>query len=417
MKKQTEILVIGGGSIGVCSAYYLSQAGHEVTLVDKDDICAGSSYGNAGLVVPSHSIPLAAPGVWLKGLKWMLNPESPFYIKPRLSRDLISWLRKFKAACNTEHMDRATPLISEMGLASVELFDEIASIDGLEFDYEKQGHLNAYLTEQGLRGGEAEARILEEHGVEAQVLDAAGIHALDPNIENRAIGGVFYPQDAQLTPHKFVEGLAEHALQNGVDYHSTEVIGFESSNQRLTRILTTRGDIQAEQVVIATGSWSPLLGQELKISLPIQPAKGYSITFKRPEISPTVGASLAESKVAVTPMGDTLRFAGTLELAGLDLSINKRRVQAILNAVPKYMPQLDPSKLEVLEIWRGLRPCSPDGLPFLGRSRHYKNMIVAAGHAMIGISLGPITGKLVTQIARDETPAVDLTMMSPERFE
>jgi D-amino-acid dehydrogenase len=169
--------------------------------------------------------------------------------------------------------------------------------------------------------------------------------------------------------------------------------------------------------VIATGSWSPQLGQELKLNLPIQPAKGYSVTFKRPQISPVIGASLAESKVAVTPMGDTLRFAGTLELAGLDFSINKRRVKAILNAVPRYMPELDPSKLEMLETWRGLRPCSPDGLPFLGRSRYYQNLIVAAGHAMIGISLGPITGSLVKQIARRETPSTDLTMMSPERFE
>jgi D-amino-acid dehydrogenase len=287
----------------------------------------------------------------------------------------------------------------------------------LDFDYEKRGHLIAFLTQKGLKDGKAESRILTEHGVETQVMNAADIQALDPDIENKAIGGVFYPQDAHLTPHKFVNGLASHIQQNGVDIQSAEVIGFESAGQRLRKVITTRGDIEAEQVVIATGSWSPLLGHELKINLPIQPAKGYSITFKRPETSPTVGVSLAESKVAVTPMGDTLRFAGTLELAGLDFSISKRRVQAILNAVPKYMPQLDPSNLEMLEIWRGLRPCSPDGLPFLGRSRFYKNMIVAAGHAMIGISLGPITGKLVTQITREETPSVDLSAMSPERFE
>ena len=417
MNTQTEILIIGGGSIGVCSAYFLNQAGHDVTLLDKDDICAGSSYGNAGLVVPSHSIPLSAPGVWLKGLKWMFNPESPFYIKPRMDRDLLSWLWKFKASCTAEHMHRATPLIREMSLASVQLFDEIAAIEGVDFDYEKRGHLIAYLTEKGLKDGEAEARILTKHGVETRVMDASDIKTLDPNIENKAIGGIFYPQDAHLTPHKFVKGLASHILQHGVAFESTEVIGFESSDRQIRKVITTRGDIEAEQVVIATGSWSPQLGRELKMNFPIQPAKGYSVTFRRPEISPEIGASLAESKVAVTPMGDTLRFAGTLELAGLDFSINKRRVNAILNAVPRYMPELDPSKLEMLEIWRGLRPCSPDGLPFLGRSRYYQNLIVAAGHAMIGISLGPITGSLVKQIVRRETPSIDLSMMSPERFE
>jgi len=194
------------------------------------------------------------------------------------------------------------------------------------------------------------------------------------------------------------------------------VLGFETSNGRIASVKTTRGDFTAGQVVLAAGAWSPVLAKELQIKLPIQAAKGYSITYRRPAKCPAVPTVLGERKVAITPMGEFLRFGGTLELAGLNLSINRRRVGAILKAVPQYFTELDPGKLEMLEIWRGPRPCTPDGLPFLGRSKTYGNLTVAAGHAMIGISLAPITGKLVAQIAANETPSIDISALSAERY-
>lgn len=420
MATDTEILVIGGGSIGVCCAHYLSEAGQDVVLVDKDDVCAGSSYGNQGLIVPSHSIPLAAPGVIGKALKWMFDAESPFYIKPRMDLDLARWLLEFQAACTRTRMQPALAILRDLNLASVALFTEIAAIDSLDFGFEKKGSLMVYATEKGLEGGIEEAGILSEKGIRTEILDPGGLRRLDPMANYHAAGAVYYPQDAHLVPAKFVRELARHVAGNAkrVKIHpSTEVIGFRRRDSRICTVVTTRGDFNANEVVLAGGAWSPVIAAELGMKLPIQPAKGYSVTFERPDRCLTVPASLSEAKVAVTPMGDMLRFGGTLELAGLDLSINKRRVAAILNAVPRYLPDLKPNRLKHIETWRGLRPCTPDGLPFLGRSPIYENLTVAAGHAMIGISLGPVTGKLVSQVVTRQTPSIDIEPLRVDRFE
>ncbi len=258
---------------------------------------------------------------------------------------------------------------------------------------------------------------MQSIGIEAEILDVTEVQALEPGVRADIAGGVLYPQDAHLDPARFVRGLAQQLERKDVEIRtSTEVIGFETSGRRVTVVETTRGDFSAEEIVLAGGAWSPGIAEDLQIDLPIQPAKGYSITVKSPERSPAIPIMLAEAKVAVTPMGEILRFAGTLEMAGFDLSINRRRVDAILRAVSDYLPEIDLENLERIEIWRGLRPCTPDGLPFLGRSRMYDNLTIAAGHATIGLSLGPITGKLVSQLIMDEEPSIDLTLCNVERF-
>ncbi|MDP6355068.1 MAG: FAD-dependent oxidoreductase [Planctomycetota bacterium] len=418
MDPETEILVIGGGAVGICSAHYLCELGCNVTVVEMGEICSGSSYGNAGLIVPSHSVPLAAPGVISKALKWMFNPDSPFYIKPRLNWDIISWLWRFRGACKARHVHQTMPLIRDLSLNSVELFDELAGLDGIDFCYEKKGMLSVYKTQEGFEEGLEEARLLKDIGIEVEELNGEEVHGFEASVRPDVTGGVFYPQDAHLVPDRFVGELARHIEGKGVTIlPSTEALGFEASDGQIERVHTTRGTFKVEQVVLASGSWAPGIARELQIKLPIQPAKGYSVTFERPSDGcPGRPVVLAESKVATTPMGDCLRFAGTLEIAGLDLSINQRRVKAILNAVPRYLTGVDPNELELLEIWRGLRPCTPDGLPFLGRAQRYKNLILAAGHAMIGISVSPVTGKLVAQIATGAEPSFDISAMRVERF-
>ncbi len=222
-------------------------------------------------------------------------------------------------------------------------------------------------------------------------------------------------EDAQLDPALFVQGLAARVQQHGaVIYTRTEVIGFETDANRITAVKTTRGDFYPDQVVLATGAWSPKVVRDLRLKLPIQSAKGYSITVRRPDSCPRIPLMLGEAKVAMTPLGTTLRFAGTLELAGFDLTINRRRVDAIRRAVSEYL--VGTSGTELIEIWRGLRPCTPDGLPMIGRCESFENLIVATGHAMLGISLGPITGTLVAQIACGEPATIDLTALQVERF-
>jgi D-amino-acid dehydrogenase len=415
-KQETDVLVIGAGAVGICCAWYLSQQGRQVTVVDQGGVCSGCSHGNAGLIVPSHCVPLAAPGVIAKALKWVLDPESPFYIQPRLSLDLLSWLWRFQAACSESRANAGMRVIRDLSVASLKLFEELAGLEGMNFGLEKRGLLSVFKTEEALEDGAKEASLLHEIGIETRVLSRAETHQMEPTLRRDLAGAVFYPHDAHLVPGQFVRQLAQHIEGKVALRPSTEVLGFETAGNRITAVQTTRGTFSAQEVVLAAGSWLPLLAKELRLSLPLQPAKGYSVTVRRPSACPVIPALLAETKVAVTPMGDMLRFGGTLEMAGLDLSINKRRVEAILRAVPQYYAELRPKELEVLEIWRGLRPCTPDGLPYLGRSRAYQNLVVAAGHAMLGISLSPISGKLVAELVTGQSPSIDLTSLAVERY-
>ncbi len=417
MYHKTETLVIGGGAIGICCAYYLQVLGKNVTLVEKDDICAGSSYGNAGLIVPSHSIPLAAPGVIFQGLKWMFNPESPLFIKPRFQREFLSWLWKFRGACNAQHVRRSIPVMHDLSLASLGLFEELELLKDIDFSLEKKGKLELFNSASGFEEAVNETALLREFGIDNQTLEGEELSKFMGGLKTTAIGGIFHPLDAHLIPDQFVHQLARFIEKKGVHLlNSTEVLGFGTAGHQVTTVETTRGNISVGEVILAGGCWTADLARELNIKLMIEPAKGYSLTFKRPDGWPSIPFMMSEAKVAVTPMEDTLRFAGTLELAGFDLSINRRRLQAILKAVPTYLPDIDPGALELIEIWRGLRPCSPDGLPYLGRPRRYDNVVIAAGHGMLGISLAPITGKIVAQLASDQTPAMDISALSIERF-
>jgi D-amino-acid dehydrogenase len=238
---------------------------------------------------------------------------------------------------------------------------------------------------------------------------------LEPALLPSIMGGVYYPRDGRIDPRRFVVGLAEKASGLGAQlYTKTEAIGFESNRGRVTKVRTTRGELTADQIILASGSWSPQVARALKLRVPIQPAKGYSVTVENPPVTPRLPLLFSEARVVINPLGHALRIAGTLELAGMDFSFNPRRVAAMQNASAEYLPGLAEAK--VIEIWRGLRPCAPDGLPIISRVKKLENVIVAAGHAMLGMSLGPITGKLVSQLARGEASQLDLTPFSAQRF-
>ena len=415
--RDVDVLVIGGGVIGVCAAYYLAQSGRSVTLVERDEIGAGASYGNSGLLVPSHAVPLAAPGVMLKGIKWMFNSASPFYIKPRLDLNLFSWLWKFRGACTKGHLRRAAPLIRDLSLASLDLYDELAALDGLEFGFQRKGLLALCNSSEGLEELGKEVEILRGIGLDATLLSPEETAEREPDVRLDIVGAAWYSQDAHLTPDLFVNGLSAHLEAKGAEVvPHAEVIDVVVDHGHVNTVCTTRGDFAPREVVLSAGSWSSEIGRRLGLKLPIQPAKGYHVTFKKPAVGPTTPMILSEAKVGVGPMVGKLRFAGTLELGGLDMGINRRRVNAILKAIPTYMPQLDPNEMELMEIWRGLRPCSPDGLPFIGRPRNLTNLVVAAGHATIGVSLGPITGKLVADIIGGTDSTIDLSALAVDRF-
>jgi len=415
IEKNPDVLVIGGGVIGVCAAYALSTRQKRVVVIDAGSIGAGSSYGNAGLIVPSHSLPLAVPGVIGKGLRWMLDKESPFYIRPRADSALFSWLLKFRAAATEERFRQSLPVLGNLLRASRELYDDWTKLPGMECAFEDKGLLYLYRTAKGLDEGRHEADLVAEVGLSPRFMDQAEVQQLIPRVRSGIAGGIRYSEDAHLDPQAFVLGMARQAEGNGAAFFDhTEAIGFKTAGREITTVKTTKGDIYPDQVVLATGAWTPAVARELELKIPIQAAKGYSLTFRRPDWSPPMPLNLSEAKVAVTPMGSHLRLAGTLELAGMDLSINARRVDAIRRGAGTFLEGMD--NLELLEIWRGLRPCTPDGLPILGTSSAWDNLIVAAGHAMIGMSLGPVTGEVVAQLASGEVPDFNLDPLAQERF-
>ena len=415
MATKTDTLIIGGGVIGVCVAYFLAEAGRSVTLLEQNDIASGSSYGNAGLIAVAHAVPLPGPGVLTQGLRWLLDSASPFYIKPRLDPDLIRWLWRFRGACTQDHVLRTIPVLLDLGQASMDLYDELHARHPLDDAFQHRGRLFLFRTQSALDHAAEELDLLRRFGVEGEILDGAGVRDRFPLASPRVMGGVYYPNYAHFAPARFVQGMARLVAERGVDIRThTEVLGFQTQGAEVTQVRTTRGDFQAQEVILAAGAWSAPLGRALGLRLPIQPAKGYSITARRPDGFPEQPVQLSEEMVAVTPMGEHLRFSSTLELAGFDRRINQRRIDASRRALRTYVQGTE--GLEELEIWRGFRPLSADDLPLIGRTRRYGNLVLATGHGMLGMTQGPITGKLVAQIVAGEEPDLDLTPFSPGRF-
>jgi D-amino-acid dehydrogenase len=410
-----DVLVLGGGAIGVCTAFSLAERGLRVALVERGQIGSGCSHGNAGWIFPSHSMPLPAPGAIRRGLRWMLDPESPLYIRPRPSLALARWLWNFRRACREPAMRRTYAIRRELSLASLELYAKLAALPDLAFGFTRKGVLIACRTEAGLRDLEHEVALLEAAGGEATRLDGAGLREHYPSLAGGLPGGARFPADAHLNPGDFVRGLGRELERRGVAIHlESEVLEIEWRRTRGVRLLTTRGELRGEELVLAAGAWSSELARSLGLSLPVESAKGYSLTARRPEGTPELPVMLAEAKVFVTPMGEHLRFGGTLELAGLDLRVNLRRVRAIERAVPEYLPGLPTP--EVVETWRGLRPLTPDDLPIIGRPAGTQGLVLATGHGMTGISHAPITGELVAQLLCGEPTSLDLAPFSPDRF-
>lgn len=414
-----KVHIIGGGVIGLCSAYYLQQAGHDVTLIDKGDLEAGCSFGNAGMIVPSHFVPLASPGVISKGMRWMFSASSPFYIKPRLDLPLIQWLWHFYRACTPAKVRAAMPIIRDLNQGSRLLYQSLNQTLALPFDLENKGLIMLFRSAKGEKEEIEGAEMANALGVEAKVLSSAELAAMETGTRLAARGGVLYPGDSHLSPHSFMQAMHSHLKSLGVTFVSnTSLTGWETKGDTITHLKLSNGKKPVvEQVVLAAGSWAQQILKSLKINMPIQDGKGYSITLSQPKERPTIPSILSEDKVAITPMGQDLRFGGTLELGGLSSAVNPRRVQGVLDALPQYYPQIELPDQKDTDVWVGFRPCSPDGLPYIGRSSRVPNLILAGGHAMMGMSLGPITGQLVAEVVSGKTPSVDLSLLHPERYD
>ncbi|MEQ8220471.1 MAG: FAD-dependent oxidoreductase [Arenibacter sp.] len=413
---EKDVLIIGGGIVGLCSAYFLQKEGHKVTVLDKSDITSGASFVNAGYITPSHIIPLASPGMISKGIKWMFNSSSPFYMQPRWDTDFFKWSWYFHKSSTKEKVDLAIPLIKEINIISRELFTSIKNSGDLgDFQLERKGLLMLYKTD---KEGEHEMQVAKKAsflGLEVSSLNKKELDLLQPNVTMDVKGAVHYECDGHTTPTEFMRKMLDYLKRSGVIIKTNEeVIDLSTENGRITKVTTNKNIYSPEDVVLAAGSWSDNLSKKIKIKLPIQAGKGYRINVPRPT-GITIPAILMEAKVAVTPMTEYTRFAGTMEFSGINDVIRKERVEAIAKATTQFYPEIKINELEKADAKSGLRPVSPDGLPYIGKVSAFENLTVATGHAMMGWSLGPVTGKLVSEIISDKKTSMDINGFSPNR--
>ncbi len=415
-----KVVIVGAGVIGLSTAYYWAREGFQVAVLDRGEpVRDGVSYGNAGMIVPSHVIPLAAPGMVALGLKGMFNPASPFYIKPRLDAELFGWAFKFWRASNAAHVRRAAPLIAELSLASRACFEELSALPGMEAGFEKRGLVMLCREEHTLHEEEKTAAYARGLGVPAERLDAAATAKLNPGARMNVAGSIYFPLDCHLSPRRFVSALQREVERLGVTLRwKTEAAAFGTGGGRVRSVRLSDGqEIEGDEFILCGGSWAPDLVADLGLKLPMQAGKGYSLTLEKPHHQLTTPSILTEARVAVTPMGDTLRVGGTMEVAGRDLGINPVRVRGIIDSFCRYFPDYQPKDFAEVKPWSGLRPCSPDGMPYVGRTQKFLNLSVAAGHAMMGLSLAPITGKIIADtLSGRPVVASRAALLSPDRY-
>lgn len=407
-----RIAIIGAGIIGLCSAHFLAEKGYRVTVFDPSEV-GNCSTGNAGMVVPSHFVPLAAPGMVQMGMKMLLSAESPFgfHLPPTIDQLLWSW--KFMRSCNQRHVERHESLLRDMNLQSRALYDELCDQLGIGFEWHKKGLLMLCAKQETL---DAEAHLAEranQIGVRAKILNREELSAVDPSIEMEAVGAVHFLDDGHLTPNHFVAKLRDSLESRGVEFVRSKVERVNVSENAPT--ISTLGDVRAfDQVVIATGALSANLASQLDLRLPMMAGKGYSFNLDQPIQMPDLCSILVEARVAVTPMATGLRFAGTMEIGPPNERVNPRRLQGIKKSIPKFFPKFKVEDFEGKEVWLGHRPCSPDGIPYIGRVHHRPQFVIATGHSMMGLSLGPISGQYVAKIVSGEMS--DTALLDPNRY-
>lgn len=410
-----KCVVIGGGIIGLCSAYYLQKEGHEVIILDQSGMDKGASYVNAGYISPSHIIPLAAPGVVKKGLRWMFDPASPFYVKPRLDLDFLRWAWAFNNSCTKAHVKKAIPLIRDISVLSHELYEDIKSEPGFDFHFEKKGLLMLCKSEKMFEEEIRVAQLAKEAELAAEVLDQGALKNLEPQLASKVVGGTLYKCDSHTTPQEFMRNMKDHLVKNGVDIQrNQEVLDIECKDDTIRQVTTSEGPVKADEYILAAGSWTAGIAKKIEIPLLLQAGKGYSINVEQ-ETNILCPAILAEAKVAVTPMNGFTRFSGTMEIGGINDNVNSVRVNAIAKAAQHYYDDVDITKNELNKASSGLRPLSPDGLPYIGRCKKYENLTIATGHAMMGWTMATGTGKIISELISEKKTSLNLISFLPDR--
>jgi D-amino-acid dehydrogenase len=417
-QSQPNVVVVGGGVIGVCCAYYLAKRGANVTILERDQIGAGASYGNAGTVAPGHA-PITKPGRVKQALKFMLDHTSPLYIAPRWDPALMKWLWIFRRHCTAEHLMATMHALGPLGLKSKALFDRLVSEERLDCHYSPDGYYDVFRTGPALAAATNEAALMWTHGYRPMAISSEEMLEREPALRRGVVGGIFYPEAATMNPHRFVLELADRTVGRGGTVRvGTGVSAVVTSAHRVTGVRLGDGEeLAADAVVLATGAYSLELSAKVGYPLPIQAGKGYH----RDRVAGTGGAPslsitcmLGERSVFCTPMDGFVRFAGTMEFSGLNHDIRQPRLEQLTQSAKLYLA--DVGDTESRSEWCGLRPCTPDGLPVVGQVPGCEGLFIATGHAMLGLTLGPVTGRLVAEMLLDGAPSSNIDALRVDRF-
>jgi len=414
-----KAIVIGGGIIGLSSAFYLRKSGWEVTVLDKGDFSDNCSYGNCGYICPSHFIPLATPGIVKQGLKWMWNSKSPFYVQPRLDWNLVNWGLKFIRSATKNHVQTAALPLRDIAIMSKKGYESWLSLPGFDFAYQHKGLLEIYQTPAG--GDHAKHTVDKAHElglIDTKLLSKDELQELEPQTRINGLGAILFNCDAHCYPNKLMQQLIAYLKREGVLLiPNQEAMKFEKKDGKITKVITAGKMYEQDEVIIATGSWGRETAGLLGTRIPMMPGRGYSVTLEDSPYKVNYPAVLLEGRAAITPMdGNKIRFGGTMEITSHKTPPRMNRVQGILDAVKRFYPDFDVPLPPKEKIWYGYRPCSADGLPYIGRIKKYSNVTVATGHSMLGLSLGAGTGMLVNEIVNNQPASMDIKPFAVERF-
>ncbi len=411
-----SVIVVGAGVIGIACAHYLSRAGFKVTVIDKGSIASACSYANCGYICPSHVPPLTEPSALPVAFKSLFNSRSPFRVKPTLDPAVLNWMWQFTKRCTHKQVLVSGKHLQSILDASMNEYHDLIATHRFNCDWEEKGLLYVFRTEHAFNEFAKNDRMLTENfGVSAKKIKGSDLTKMDPGLQENLFGAFHYPLDTSLRPDLLNKQWSDYLKQQGVAFiEHCELVRVEKELGRVTRLVTSHGDLSAGQFVFAMGAWSTHWSKQLGCTIPIQPGKGYSVTMDRPEHSPSFPMLFPEEKVGVSPFETSMRLGSMMEFVGYDTSIPEYRIQQLRDAARPFLKASVDGAAK--ETWYGWRPMTWDSLPIIGPVPETSNAHLATGHNMLGMSLATSTGRLIAEMLSGDTPHIDVTPFSPSRF-